>query len=48
MSANENAVKRRRAQYFWRLKKKKFNSHCRMIKKEYTKEGFIDDSAIFW
>jgi len=44
--AYENAVKGEEQQAFCRLKEKKCNGHCRMLKKAYGLSRFIEDYSM--
>ncbi|EGT4254406.1 peroxiredoxin [Citrobacter amalonaticus] len=47
MLAKENAAKEQEAQGVCGLKKKKRNSDCRLVKKDYVLSIFIDGLSIF-
>ncbi|NDO82546.1 peroxiredoxin [Citrobacter sp. NCU1] len=46
MLDKENAAKQERVQVNCRSEKKKRNSHCRLVKKDYVVSIFIDESTI--
>jgi len=44
--AYENAAKGEKRQAFCRVKEKKCNGHCRMLKKAYGLSDFIEDYSM--
>jgi len=44
--AYENAAKGGKRQAFCRVKEKKYNGHCRMLKKAYDLSWFVEDYSI--
>jgi hypothetical protein len=44
--AYENAAKGEERQAFCRVKEKKCNGHCRMLKKAHRQDSFIEDYSM--